>query len=270
MKTRKYEGEQHAKHGNGDGAGPFDERGGDGDPARLPAIIDVSVLPGRLSLGQLAINGFITLLDPTCGYVTAQARTLTGRAQIVTAMIPPQTTACMRLAQWVWIGGQFPDVIELATFSHFRADMHGRPTHTYKRIMDEAHRARIGKLTLTSPIRTACDIGCLDLDAAQPAHRRRQLTDLRRLMVAWNVSAQDCAHMLRGNRRWPGQRRGLAVFEAMRELEGDVGRNGGVGEDDATGKGGSAERKNTTGRNGDGISQDRSGSIKTDASTDAS
>lgn len=241
-----------------------------GDSVRLPALIDVSLLPGRLSLGQLAVNGFVTLLDPTCGYVTAQARTLAGRAQIVTAVIPPRTTACMRLAQWVWIGGQFPDVIELATFSHFRADMHGRPTHTYKRIMDEAHRARIGKLTLTSPIRTACDIGCLDLDAAQPAHRRRQLTDLRRLMVVWNVSAQDCAHMLRGNRRWPGQRRGLAVFEAMRELEVVAGRDGDAEDEGAAGRKSAEGSKNATEGSDDGIALDRLASVRTDAATDSS
>lgn len=218
-----------------------------GDPERLPIIIDESMLPGRLTLGQLAINGIVTMLDHRCGYVTMHAQTLAGRAQIVASLIPPHTLPCMRLAQWVWIGGRFPDAIELATQAHYRTEIHGRLVRTYKRSVDESHRARIGELTLTSPTRTACDLSCRDETGTGAL--RQHVLDLCKLMDEWNISAEECARMLRGNPRWPRRRHGLALFAAFAELERLQRKSE---EDDAERTGG-MERTGGKGRTGGGM-----------------
>lgn len=186
-----------------------------------PAVIDLDMIPGRLTMAQLVADGIITPLDERNGYLTALEHSTAGRARIAAAMLPDDTMACMGLARWVWVGGTFPTTIDLISDAHFRADRHGRRIRAYKRRIAPEHRATIGALTLTSPTRTACDLGCHGASGKDADGEWR--THLRRLLERWNVRPDDCLKLVEPNQRWPGRREGMALFTALAEEEGRRG-----------------------------------------------
>lgn len=182
-----------------------------------PAVVDLDMLPGRLALVQLVRSGIITPLDERSGYLTTLEHSVEGRARIAAALLPDDTMACMGLARWVWVGGPFPTTIDVISNSHFRADRHGRRVCAYKRRVPPAQRATIGELTLTSPARTVCDLGCHGAvgnadDDAWPTH-------LRSIIDRWQVRLAECRAMVKSHSRWPGRKEGLELFDAMIEAE---------------------------------------------------
>lgn len=182
-----------------------------------PAVVDLDMLPGRLALVQLVRSGIITPLDERSGYLTTLEHSVEGRARIAAALLPDDTMACMGLARWVWVGGPFPTTIDVISNSHFRAERHGRRVCAYKRRVPPAQRATIGELTLTSPARTVCDLGCHGAvgnadDDAWPTH-------LRSIIDQWQVRLAECRTMVKSHSRWPGRKEGLELFDAMIEAE---------------------------------------------------
>lgn len=135
----------------------------DDDPGRaprplIPAILADRDLPGPLSLKRLTLMGSVSRLDTHSGYWTEHADTLYGRAMIAGRIIPLATVACAFTAMWVWMGGAFPDTLDVMSRSHYRTARHGRRVRVFSRKISDHDMARIGDLRVTRPARTVCDI----------------------------------------------------------------------------------------------------------------
>ncbi|WP_314688443.1 hypothetical protein [uncultured Bifidobacterium sp.] len=161
-------------------------------------------LPGPLSLRHLTRHGVIRTLDHrTGGYTCLQARTLSGRGAIVGTMLPPDTAACMGLAAWVWLGGRFPDTIDIVSDSHFRSLVHGRRIRVFNRKTSARDVMVISGIRVTAPARTVCDLTLLpDAEFAALGGLER----IRELLDDYDVHPHECVQVLDENRFWPNIR----------------------------------------------------------------
>lgn len=167
-------------------------------------------LPGPMSLHRLAGLGAVRQLDDDSAYLTEDAETLFGRASILAALKPYNTVACAVSAAWVWLGGTFPNTIDVISASHFRAPVHGRRVRVFNRKAPDAHIAAIGRLKTTTPARTACDLALLPPDETP----RREVNDMVcALMDSKQCTPQECLAILDENRYWPNAPRARAFFE---------------------------------------------------------
>ncbi|OXN00676.1 hypothetical protein Tam10B_1075 [Bifidobacterium vansinderenii] len=182
-------------------------------PGEGPSLIHSTDVTGHMALHRLVAMGVLTRLDDTCGYRNDYADTPLGRALIVEPMIPYGATAAGKLALWVWVGGRFPACFDLISTSHYRARVHGRDMHVHNRRMLTNHMVLLAGLRITSPIRTACDLACME-----PAERQgcdvNQL--LAVLMTKYEISPDDCLNMLWRNQRWPRHSLGITTFIALK------------------------------------------------------
>ncbi|WP_163196957.1 hypothetical protein [Bifidobacterium platyrrhinorum] len=169
----------------------------------VPSILRLHDLPGPLSLSRLAANGTVHTLDPDSGYWHDHAATLYGRATIIHRIIPFASSACALTALWVWMGGDFPDTLDVLSRSHFRAAQHGHRIRVFSRQVTMRHLTSLGALSLTDPTRTACDIASLFRDDA-PARGFRGLDGaVVDLMDAYGFSPDDCISLLDENPNMP-------------------------------------------------------------------
>lgn len=176
------------------------------DDARphVPLLVMADSLPGPLSLRHLTRHGVIRTLDHrTGGYTCLRARTLSGRGAIVGTMLPPNTAACMGLAAWVWLGGLFPDTIDIVSDSHFRSLVHGRRIRVFNRKTSARDVMAISGIRVTAPARTVCDLTLLpdgEFEALGGLERIRELLD------DYDVHPHECVRVLDENRFWPNIR----------------------------------------------------------------
>lgn len=73
----------------------------------FPLLRD-DALPGPMSMHRLAEIGAIHQLDDDSAYLSEDAETLFGRANITNILKPFNTVSCAVSAAWVWLGGRFP------------------------------------------------------------------------------------------------------------------------------------------------------------------
>lgn len=170
----------------------------------VPLLVMSDSLPGPLGLHRLARHGIIRTLDHrTGGYTCVRARTLSGRGAIAGTMLPPGTAACMGLAAWVWLGGLFPDTIDIVSDSHFRSLVHGRRIRVFNRKTSDGDVMVISGSRVTAPARTACDLSLLpdaEFEALGGLGRVRELLD------DYDVHPDECVQVLDRNRFWPNIR----------------------------------------------------------------
>ena len=185
------------------------------EPKPLPSLIQTEDLPGPLSLSLLVKEGIVTCLDQSCCYLNEQAKGLYGRASIVTPMVPYGAAACGGLALWIWINGQFPDTLDIISNSHFRTPVHGRPLRPHQRQLDARYLMKLGKLWVTSPLWTACDLAC---DSSGRCNGEEITAVLHELMERYQVSCGSCEELLSSNPRWPGHAQGLETIRRLKAI----------------------------------------------------
>ncbi|MBW3094849.1 hypothetical protein KIH75_05770 [Bifidobacterium sp. 64T4] len=135
-------------------------------------------------------------MDGCSGYWADHGDTLYGRALIVHKMIPSATAACMRTALWVWMGGAFPETVDVLSGSHYRTLRHGRPIRVFARKVGREQLVKVGDLDVTSPQRTVCDIASTSRGAAGATVFADRIVDL---MHAYRFTPDDCEAILAMN-----------------------------------------------------------------------
>lgn len=90
-------------------------------------------LPGPMNLNRLADFGTLCKLDSANAYTLQDSTTLYGRATIVATVMPRNAVACGFTAAWLWLGGLFPETIDILSSSHFRTLRHGRKVRVFNR-----------------------------------------------------------------------------------------------------------------------------------------
>ncbi|WP_127975673.1 hypothetical protein [Bifidobacterium aemilianum] len=188
--------------------------GGSGRPAAgLPVLLGLEDLTGPLSLHRLALSGTVKQLDDSSIYHPQDADTLYGRGSIISSIIPQGTMACATTASWVWLGGPFPNSIDLVSNSHFRSTVYGRPIRLFNRACPPGHVSHIGDLAIISPVRTACDLALLPVKEAESLHANELISAL---MQDFGFQPQDCLRLLHDCRYWPGSPRARSYFTRIK------------------------------------------------------
>ncbi|WEV63952.1 hypothetical protein [Bifidobacterium sp. ESL0732] len=177
-----------------------------------PMLMSNRDLPGPLSMNRLDDFGALHRLDDISAYLAEYSDTLFGRGTIMTKVVPSRSIACGRSALWVWMGGSFPDVIDIISGSHFRSMAYGRPIKTYKRCVPEGQMSTIAGLKVTSPTRTACDIALMS-GTAIPDKRRVELVCA--IMQEYHIDPSVCLEILQKNRFWPNMPQARQFFKAI-------------------------------------------------------
>lgn len=162
----------------------------------IPAILVDRDLPGPLSLRRLTLMGSVSRLDVRSGYWTEHADTLYGRAMIAVRLLPCSTVACAFTALWVWMGGVFPDTLDVMSRSHYRTAQHGRRVRVFSRKIANRDLARIGGLRVTRPARTVCDIVTIFGERPDAA---ALIDPIAECMDAYGFSPGDCISILNEN-----------------------------------------------------------------------
>lgn len=187
----------------------------------IPPVLFTKDLPGPLSLSRLETFGTVRKFDESAGYWNEHADTLYGRAMIVSTIAPFGTVACAMTAAWIWLGGpDFPRTIDVISSSHFRSTAAGRRIRVFKRLTLPEHIIRLGKLSVTTPPRTACDLVMGLDDAPEPSAINALVC---RLMSAYSFRANECLQIIKEHRHHKYAGRARIFFEALqRESETTV------------------------------------------------
>lgn len=162
----------------------------------FPLLRD-DALPGPMSMRRLAEIGAIHQLDDDSAYLSEDAETLFGRANITNILKPFNTVSCAVSAAWVWLGGRFPDTIDVISTSHYRAPIRGRRVRVFNRKAPRDHIATIGSLQVTTPARTACDLALLP---ATEHPGREAAAMIYAMMDSGRCKPRDCLDILDENR----------------------------------------------------------------------
>lgn len=123
-----------------------------------PPLLGNDDLPGPMCLNLLASSGALCKLDSVNAYSYHDSDTLYGRACIIATLLPSRSVACSRTAAWVWLGGTFPESIDIIAKAHYRALRYGRKINVFNRLAPNEHTIKVGPIIVTTPVRTACDL----------------------------------------------------------------------------------------------------------------
>ena len=178
----------------------------------MPMMLHVGELPGPFSLHSLAGAGMVCRLDSDHAYCSSHASSVRGRARIVKHLTPHGVISCGLTAGWVWIGGNFPESIDIVSSSHFRSLMFGRRIRVFNRQTPEQQCLVLEGLRITTPLRTACDIALLperEFQASRGSHT------IARLMKEYSLTPAQCLSLLRLNRFWPNTPQARQYFEGL-------------------------------------------------------
>lgn len=123
-----------------------------------PPLLGNDDLPGPMCLNLLASSGALCKLDSANAYSCHDSDTLYGRSCIIATLLPSRSVACSRTAAWVWLGGTFPESIDIIAKAHYRALRYGRKINVFNRLAPNEHTIKVGPIIVTTPVRTACDL----------------------------------------------------------------------------------------------------------------
>jgi hypothetical protein len=154
-------------------------------------------------------EGVITMLDTSAGYLTAAAQTLFGRASIARRLVPKDTIAAGTTAFWVWFSGTLPGELTVISSSHYRSLVFGRHIAALNRIIPAEDLRHVADLTLTSPLRTACDVACLP---KEDFDRDVGSIILFSFLQYYEIPIGQCRKAILDNPRRPGFINGVRVF----------------------------------------------------------
>ena len=97
-----------------------------------PPLLGNDDLPGPMCLNLLASSGALCKLDSANAYSCHDSDTLYGRSCIIATLLPSRSVACSRTAAWVWLGGTFPESIDIIAKAHYRALRYGRKINGFQ------------------------------------------------------------------------------------------------------------------------------------------
>lgn len=158
-----------------------------------PPLLGHGDLPGPLCLNRLDSIGTLCKLDNTNAYSRHDARTLYGRASIIATLLPSRSVACAGTAAWVWLGGMFPNTIDIIAKAHYRALRYRLRVSVFNRNAPDSHIITVGPITVTTPARTACDLAMNCTSEAQsPA-----VEIVCMLMQEFKFRPDDCLAIMR-------------------------------------------------------------------------
>lgn len=165
------------------------------DQSALPPIIHTRDLPGGLSRAMLIRHQLLIPLDMEHAYRATDGESLYGRARIVQQVLPPCSIACGMTAAWIWLGGEFPPIIEILSHSHFRTPLLGRLIKTRSRNVPKEQLTRVDQVQLTSPERTACDLALSSSDVMYQYNLQERILELMRV---YQIEPTHCLQILEG------------------------------------------------------------------------
>ena len=180
--------------------------------AGLPPILQLKDLPGHMGMHRLIDLGVVRPLDDYHAYHTSYGQSVAGRVAVAQRAIPAHVPVCALTACWVWIGGEMPNSIDVISASHFRSTIFGRKIRVFNRQTPEDQCTVVYGLSLTTPVRTACDVATLPDNEWQG---RNCAAKVRVLMNEYEVSPAACLNMLSVNRFWSNTPRAKRFFTKL-------------------------------------------------------
>ena len=183
-----------------------------GRAAGLPPVLQLKDLPGHMGMRQLIDLGIVRPLDEDHAYHVSYGLSVEGRVAVTQRAIPAHVAVCALTACWVWIGGDMPNSIDVISNSHFRSTIFGRKIRVFNRQAPEGQCIVVNGLSVTSPVRTACDVATLPDSEWQSGDCAAMV---RILMDEYDVSAAECLDMLSVNRFWPNTPRAKQFFSRL-------------------------------------------------------
>lgn len=168
----------------------------------IPALMDTTHLPGPLCVNKLSKYGAINQLTSQSGYSFQHANSVIGRSEIIMKILHNKGTICLFTAAWIWIGGDFPENIDIIAYSNYRRKTHDRSIRMFHRKISAKECNTVGKLHITTPIRTVCDIAFTPSESPQEELFRQQTVHI--LMEQYGIRFYDCLHIFQENPYFPG------------------------------------------------------------------
>ncbi len=163
-----------------------------------PPLFGNGDLPGPLCLNMMSEFGTLCKLDNVNAYSQQDSHTLFGRATIIASVLPYHTVACAGTAAWVWLGGTFPETIDVIANAHFRTPRHGRKIRVYNRRLLSNHVIRVGPIQMTTPVRTACDLATIYSGSNEGERLAQEVISM--LMQEYHFRPSDCQLVLQETR----------------------------------------------------------------------
>lgn len=92
----------------------------------------------------------------------------------------------------VWLGGTFPDSIDIIAKAHYRTLRYGRKINVFNRVAPSEHTIKVGPITVTTPVRTACDLAlnCV------PETESKVSEIICMLMQEFHFRSNDCMQIM--------------------------------------------------------------------------
>ncbi|OTA26677.1 hypothetical protein B9G54_03615 [Alloscardovia macacae] len=185
-------------------------------PVQRSPLVRACDFPGPMCLTHLALAHILTPLGEGTYYLSRFNDTIELRARVVREIIPFGSIASGMLAAWIWLGGAFPDHIDIARDNHYRSILFGRDVRVTTRQIHSSFLVDFSHFLTTTPLRTVCDLACSEDTRASPA---RISAVISQLIMEFRITEHECLELLRSNTRQPRYTRGmnliLRVFAAI-------------------------------------------------------
>lgn len=169
---------------------------------QFPELLDDNHLPGPMCMKKLSQIGVFNRLDLNAGYSNKAAISTQGRSNIVSNLIPTESIACLFTAAWVWIGGNFPENIDVIDYGHRRKKPHGHAIRAFRRHLNNEEYVILGKIRITTPERTICDLAYTPSENEEYEPYRKDIAHL--LISKYSIDLRKCKHTIDGNPYFPG------------------------------------------------------------------
>lgn len=168
----------------------------------FPALLNIDYLPGPMCMNRLSQSGIFNHLSPQAGYSQKTSTSAKGRSDIVSDLIPKESTACLFTAAWVWLGGKFPENIDIINYGHCRKKPHGHSIRSFRRQLSDEDYVILGKTRVTTPERTICDLAYTPSDNKNYEPYRKEIAIL--LICNYCVDLRKCKSIIDRNPYFPG------------------------------------------------------------------
>ena len=185
-------------------------------------IIRVRDLPGPMAMQMMIDLGMLCRLSSGAAFQPGMALTPEQRAGIAGAVMPNHTIACLELAAWIWLGGEFPTTLDVITPARFNAfGLDGAFTAHDWRIRCKETR-EISDMRTTTPLRTICDLACCDAEDSIAADEAQRIVIIERLMREFRIRPTQCLRSIQQRLRFTGHPIGATLMRRIRNEWGEA------------------------------------------------
>lgn len=168
----------------------------------FPPLLDNNHLPGPMCMKKLSKIGVLNQLTLNTGYSHKTATSTQGRSSIVSNFITTESIACLFTAAWVWVGGNFPENIDVIDYRHLRRKPHGRTIRSFRRHLSNEEFVVLGKIRITTPERTICDLAYTPSNSEKYELYRKDIAQL--LISRYCIDLHKCKQIIDNNPYFPG------------------------------------------------------------------